>query len=193
VFPLAFEHGHLHGWNVRLDSAPLAGFRGYASVGHTRAIYVPPLAGGLFLDSSALAAINGGPFVIDHDEKLQIQSGLNYDFGTTGIWAGTVVRYDSGLVTGADQTILQDPDNAFAYPYLDFTSNTNLDPNRVKPRTVWSFSAGADLARLGLPLTLQLDLLNAFDVKGVYNVLSTFGGTHVIPPRTLAGRIRYTF
>jgi hypothetical protein len=193
VFPLAFEHGHLHGWNVRLDTAPLAGFRGYASVGHTRAIYVPPLAGGLFLDPSALDAINGGPFVIDHDENLQIQSGLNYDFGTTGVWAGTVVRYDSGLVTGADQTILQDPDNAFAYPYVDFTSNTNLDPNRVKSRTVWTFSAGADLDRLGIPVTLQVDLLNAFDVKGVYNVLSTFGGTHVIPPRTLAARIKYTF
>ncbi len=193
VFPLAFKHGKLHGWNVRLDLAPVDGFRAYASVGHTRAIYVPPLAGGLFLDPSALDAINSGPFIIDHDEKLQIQSGLNYDFGKSGLWLGTVVRYDSGLVTGADQTILQDPDNAFAYPYINFTSNTNLDPNRIKPRTIWNFSIGADGARYGVPVSLQVDLLNAFDKKGVYNVLSTFGGTHVIPPRTLAARVKYTF
>jgi hypothetical protein len=193
VFPLAFEHGKLHGWNVRLDLAPVAGFRGYASLGHTRAIYVPPLAGGLFLDSGALDAINGGPFVIDHDENLQVQSALNYDIGSSGVWVGTQVRYDSGLVTGADQTILQDPDNAFAYPYINFTSNTNLDPNRVKSRTIWTFSLGADLTRYGVPLYVQADLLNAFDEKGLYNVLSTFGGTHVVPPRTFAARIRYTF
>ncbi|MGH9441017.1 MAG: TonB-dependent receptor [Thermoanaerobaculia bacterium] len=193
VFPLAFSQGKLHGWNVRLDSAPIDGFRGYLSVGHTRAIYVPPLAGGLFLDSGALDAVNGGPFVIDHDEKLQIQGGLNYAFGSSGFWAAAMARYDSGLVTGADQTILQDPDNAFAYPYINFTSNTNLDPNRIKPRTIWNFSAGADLTRYGVPVSLQVDLLNAFDKKGVYNVLSTFGGTHVIPPRTLAARVKYTF
>ena len=35
--------------------------------------------------------------------------------------------------------------------------------------------------------------LNAFDEKGVYNILSTFGGTHVIPPRIIAGRIHWRF
>jgi hypothetical protein len=193
VFPVSFERGKLHGWNVRLDLAPVGGLRGYAAAGHVRAVYVPPVAGGLFLDSGALDAINGGPFIIDHDEKLEIQSGLSYDLGHSGTWVAANVRYDSGLVTGADQTILQDPDNAFAYPYINFTSNTNLDPNRIKPRTIWNFSAGADLAKVGLPLSLQVDLLNAFDKKGLYNILSTFGGTHVIPPRTLAARVKYTF
>ena len=193
VFPVSFEGGRLHGWNVRLDLAPVAGLRGYASAGHVRAIYIPPVAGGLFLDSSALDAINGGPFIIDHDENLELQGGLSYDLGHSGAWVAVNARYDSGLVTGADQTILQDPDNAFAYPYIDFTSNTNLDPNRIKPRTIWNFSTGADLAKIGLPVTVQVDLLNAFDRKGVYNILSTFGGTHVIPPRTLAARFKYTF
>ncbi|MDQ2980356.1 MAG: hypothetical protein M3R62_14175 [Acidobacteriota bacterium] len=45
----------------------------------------------------------------------------------------------------------------------------------------------------GEPINLQIDLLNAFDEKGLYSVLSVNGGTHVIPPRTIAGRIRYTF
>jgi len=35
--------------------------------------------------------------------------------------------------------------------------------------------------------------VNAFDKKGLYNFQSVFGGTHVIPPRTIAGRIRYVF
>ena len=54
-------------------------------------------------------------------------------------------------------------------------------------------SLGADLASYNMPLSLQADLLNATNKKGVYNILSTFGGTHVIPPRMLAVRVRYTF
>jgi hypothetical protein len=193
VFPVAFDHGRLHGWNVRLDLAPLGGLTGYTSVGHVHAVYNPPLAGGLFLDTGALDAVTGGPFLIDHDQNLQIQGGLNYAFGKSGFWVAASGRYDSGLVTGADETLVDDPDNSFALPYIRFGNGTDLDPNRIAPRTVWNFSVGADLARFGVPVGVQLDVLNAFDKKGVYNVLSTFGGTHVIPPRTLAGRIRYTF
>jgi hypothetical protein len=193
VFPVAFDHGRLHGWNVRLDLAPLGGLTGYASVGHVHAVYFPPLAGGLFLDTGALDAVTGGPFLIDHDQNLQIQGGLNYAFGKSGLWVAASGRYDSGLVTGADETIVDDPDNAFAFPYIRIHTGGDLDPNRVAPRTVWNFSAGASLARFGVPIGVQMDVLNVFDKKGVYNVLSTFGGTHVIPPRTIAGRIRVEF
>jgi hypothetical protein len=194
VFPLAFASGDLHGWNIRLDMAPVGGLRGYASFGHVRAIYVPPFAGGLFLDAGSLDVITSGPFVIDHDENLEIQSGLSYDIRKTGAWVAGTVRYDSGLVTGADiPTLLADPDNRFAIPYIQAGPNTNLDPNRIKPRTVFNFSVGADLTRYGIPVSLQGDILNAFNTMGLYNILSTFGGTHVIPPRTFAGRARVSF
>ncbi len=58
----------------------------------------------------------------------------------------------------------------------------------MKSRTVWSFSLGARLRKYGVPLELQLDLLNAIDAKGLYNFQSVFGGTHVIPPRTSRAR-----
>lgn len=194
VFPVSFERGRFHGWNVRLDLAPVGGLKGYLSAGHDHAVYFPPVAGGLFLDSSALDAINGGPFLIDHDENLELQGGLTYDFGHSGAWVAANARYDSGLVADVSPSdLVGDPDNSFAIPYIQVHSGTGLDPNRIKPRTIWNFSTGADLAKLGIPATLQVDLLNAFDRKGVYNILSTFGGTHVIPPRTLAARIRYQF
>lgn len=194
VFPLAFKAGHLDGWDVRVDLAKTAGFRGFLSLGHTHAEYVPPLAGGLFLDAGAIDTLTGGPFLIDHDQKLQAQGALSYDFGSSGVWVATNVRYDSGLVTGADvASLLADPDNAFAAPYITENSGTDLDPNRVKPRTIVDFSLGADLIQYHLPLSIQADLLNATNKKGVYNILSTFGGTHVIPPRMLAMRLRYTF
>ncbi|MEA2338282.1 MAG: hypothetical protein QOE82_2289 [Thermoanaerobaculia bacterium] len=194
VFPLAFKAGHLDGWDMRLDLAKTAGFRGFLSIGHTHAEYVPPLTGGLFLDTEAIDSLTAGPFLIDHDQKLQAQGALSFDFGNSGVWVATNVRYDSGLVTGADvASLLADPDNSFAAPYIKENSGTDLDPNRVKPRTIVDFSLGADLISYHVPLSLQADLLNATNKKGVYNILSTFGGTHVIPPRMLAVRVRYTF
>jgi len=155
---------------------------------------VAPPVGGLFLDQGTLADLAGGSFLIDHDQPLQLQSGWTYDLGKSGFWVGTNVRYDSGLVTGADPASLAaDPDNAFAARFIRVHSGGSLDPNRIAPRTIWDFSTGVDLDRFHTPLTIQVDLLNAFDQPGVYNILSVFGGTHVIPPRTLAARIRYRF
>ncbi len=194
VFPLAFAKGDFKGWNLRFDLARSAGFRGFFSLGHTRAVYVPPLSGGLFLDQGALDSITGGPFLIDHDQKLQSQGNLLYDVGQSGVWLGTTVRYDSGLVTDADpQSLLGDPDNAFAAPFVVLHSGTPLDPNRIKSRTVLDFSLGVDLQKYHIPLSLQADLLNATNEKGLYNIQSVFGGTHVTPPRMLALRVRYAY
>lgn len=191
VFPLNFKGGKLYGWNVRLDLAPVAGVSGYVSLGHVRAIYTNPFVGGLFLDAAAADTLSGGDFLIDHDQDLQEQAGFFFDIGQTGIWAGVTQRYDSGLVTnaGAPENVLSSPNTAYADPYIRY----DQDPQRIKSRTVWSFSLGARLQRYGIPLELQLDVLNAFDERGLYNFQSVFGGTHVIPPRTVAGRLKFVF
>jgi hypothetical protein len=192
VFPLNFESATLKGWNARLDLAPvLGGLRGYVSVGHVDAQYCNPFVGGLFLDAGALDTLGGGCFLIDHDQDIQEQAGFFYDFGQSGFWAGVTQRYDSGLVTdaGTITDVLSSPDTAYAAPYIRFDG----DPQRIKSRTIWSFSLGARLQKYGVPLELQADLLNAFDVKGLYNFQSVFGGTHVIPPRTWAARIKFVF
>ncbi len=192
VFPLNFATARLEGWNVRLDLAPvLGGLRGYASVGHVHAKYCNPFVGGLFLSSDELSSFEGGCFLIDHDQDIQEQVGLFYDVQGTGLWGGVTQRYDSGLVTeaGTEASVLSSPDTAYADPYIQY----NTDPQRVKSRTIWNFSLGARLEKYGLPFELQVDLLNAFDKKGLYNFLSTFGGTHVIPPRTYAGRLKFVF
>jgi hypothetical protein len=194
VFPITFTEGRHNGWDVRVDLAETHGLRGFVSLGHTHAVYVPPPVGGLFLDAEAIDAITGGPFLIDHDQKLQAQGQLLWDIGETGVWLGANIRYDSGLVTDASpEELLLDPDNAFAAPFVQVNSGGDFDPNRIKPRTIANFSLGFDLSRHHVPVSIQADLLNAFDRDGVYNILSVFGGTHVIPPRTLAVRARYSF
>ena len=194
VFPISFASGQYQGWDIRLDLAPTWGFRGFVSVGHVHAIYVPPPAGGLFLDEGSVEAITGGPFLIDHDQKIQSQVGLYYDVPKTALWVGTNVRYDSGLVTDASpEDLLLDPNDYFAVPYVRVHTGGDLDPNRIASRTVWDFQVGYDLAKHGIPMALQFMVLNAFDKKGLYNIESVFGGTHVIPPRRLVGQATYSF
>jgi hypothetical protein len=192
VFPVNFDTGQFRGWNARLDLAPvLGGLRGYVSVGHVEAKYCNPAIGGLFLDSEIIESLTGGCFLIDHDQDMQEQAGFFYDVGQTGFWAGVTQRYDSGGVAdaGAPEDVLSSPDTAYADPYLRY----NEDPQRVRSRTIWNFSLGARLQKYGIPIELQVDLLNAFDKKGLYNFQSVFGGTHVVPPRTLAGRVKVVF
>jgi carboxypeptidase family protein len=191
VFPLNFKGADLSGWNARLDGGPWKGLRGYLSLGHVKALYQTPFVGGLFLDSGAIDTLSGGSFVIDHDQDLQEQVGLFWDIPRSAFWVGVTQRYDSGLVTdaGTIEDVLASPDTAYAAPYIRF----NTDPQRIKPRDIWNFSLGARLQQYGLPFEVQLDLLNAFDEKGLYNFQSVFGGTHVIPPRIVAGRVRYVF
>jgi len=191
VFPLNFKGADLSGWNARLDGGPWHGLRGYLSLGHIKALYQNPFVGGLFLDSEAIDSLEGGSFIIDHDQDIQEQAGLFWDLPRSGFWVGVTQRYDSGLVTDAGtlEDVLSSPDTAYAAPYLRFDE----DPQRIKARDIWNFSLGARLQQYGLPFEVQVDLLNAFDEKGLYNFQSVFGGTHVIPPRTVAGRIRYVF
>src|SRR4029077_4449487 len=95
---------------------------------YTRAIYVAPPVGGLFLDAGTLDDLAGGPFVIDHDQALQAQLGMTYDIVKSGWWGGAKIRYDSRLVTDADPAgLAADPDNSFAAPYVVVHSGSVYD------------------------------------------------------------------
>src|SRR5262249_59718053 len=76
VFPITFDSGRHNGWDVRLDLAQTHGVRGFVSLGHTRAVYVPPPVGGLFLDQEAVDAITGGPVLVGHDQQPPAPGGL---------------------------------------------------------------------------------------------------------------------
>ncbi|HET8715833.1 MAG TPA: hypothetical protein VFM16_08405, partial [Holophagaceae bacterium] len=191
VFPIAAARGLFRGWDLRFDLVPVHGFSAYLSLGRTRAIFETPTVGGLLLDAPEAP---GTRYLIDHDEKLNGQLGLRYEQATWFIQAQA--RYDSGLVAGDPTGIsASDPDYGFGLAYIepaaDGLGNTIY---RVRPRTVWDFN-GSRTFKLSEKRSLELgaDLLNAFDRKALYNFLSTYGGTHVIAPRTLAVHVKFKF
>ncbi len=187
LFPVAADRGIFRGLNLRLDLVPVNGWSGFLSLGRTRAIFQAPLVGGLQLD--APEATPGERFLIDHDQKLSAQLGIVFEQG--GLTAQVQGRHDSGLVASNPAQVAGNPDYAFGTAYVRLDSEGTW---RIKPRTTWDLSVSQAWKLAGTRrFSLGLDLLNATDEQGLYNFLSTFGGTHVIPPRTLAAHLKWKF
>lgn len=188
LFPVAAAEGLFRGFNLRVDLAHGKPVSGYLSFGRTRAFFVAPLVGGLQLESPEAAP--GERFLVDHDQKLAAQWGLRWQ--KEGSYLLLTGRYDSGLVAGDPAEAAGNPDLEFGAAYVRY--DTADRTWRVKPRTLWNLSLGHEW-KLGetRALGLSLDAMNLTDVKGLYNFLSVFGGTHVIPPRTVAVRVRTRF
>jgi len=75
------------------------------------------------------------------------------------------------------------------------TENNDHNPDRVKPRDLFDVAFGTDnvFHSEGHRVTLRMTVTNLTNKVALYNFLSTFSGTHFIPPRTLAATIGYVF
>jgi hypothetical protein len=96
AFPVAWDHSHIDGFTGRLTLVQHRGVSAFVVMAHTNAIYSPPGAGGILLEQPE------GDFRIDHDQKFNATTNLQYVFEKrTGAWAALSWRYDSGLVAGS--------------------------------------------------------------------------------------------
>lgn len=193
LFPISAWKGRFHGMDLRVDTVSVRGWSTYLSAGTVRTLFYSPTIGGLDSANPTLNGPDGTPYLIDHDQKLTVQAGLRYEQG--GFFAQAVGRYDSGLVAGDPATVAGNPDYAFGIPYVRAEQDSLVGRYyRVRPRTVLDLNLGQEWKFAGSRrLALGLDLLNATNEMGLYNFLSTFGGTHVIPPRTLAFHVKWKF
>jgi outer membrane receptor protein involved in Fe transport len=151
---------------------------------------VPPLSGGLFLGEEALELLEEGSFHIDHDQTYTSQGNITYEH-KSGVWTALTGRYDSGLPVE-----IEDPAEAAANPDINRELrlvNLDRDPFRVKSRLVWDWSIGFDYPHEKPRVGFQFDVRNLTDERRLFNYLSVFSGTHVIPPRTYAARVKYYF
>jgi hypothetical protein len=96
AFPVSWDHSRLNGFTGRVNVVQHGGFSAFVVMAHTNAIYSPPATGGVLLEAPA------GDFRIDHDQKFNATTNLQYTFNKAlGAWAALSWRYDSGLVAGS--------------------------------------------------------------------------------------------
>ncbi len=96
VFPISWTQSHVYGFTGRVNLVQHGGFSAFFVMATTNAIYSPPSTGGIQVTAPA------GDFRIDHDQKFNSTTNLQYAFARPiGAWAALVWRYDSGLVPSA--------------------------------------------------------------------------------------------
>jgi len=96
AFPVSWDHSTLYGLTGRVNLVQHGGFTAFTVLGHTNAIFSPPGTGGILLEEP------GGEFRIDHDQKFQQTTNIQYEFlKSIGGWGALSWRYDSGLVAGS--------------------------------------------------------------------------------------------
>jgi hypothetical protein len=96
VFPVAWDHSRINGFTGKINLVEHGGFSAFVVMAHTNAIYSPPGVGGVLLSPPP------GDFRIDHDQKFNATTNLQYAFyRPIGAWAALSWRYDSGLVAGS--------------------------------------------------------------------------------------------
>jgi hypothetical protein len=96
AFPVACDQSRINGFTGRVNVVEHGGFSAFVVMAHTNAIYSPPGVGGILLEQP------DGDFRIDHDQKFNATTNLQYTFDKRlGAWGAFSWRYDSGLVAGS--------------------------------------------------------------------------------------------
>jgi hypothetical protein len=106
TFPIDWHNAKVPGFAFRADVPSYRNFSAYMIMSSVAARFFPPQVGG----AGATVGAAGLPFRIDHDEKLNQTTHVQYQtpikIGTgkhlwTGPWIGFNWRFDSGLVAGS--------------------------------------------------------------------------------------------
>jgi hypothetical protein len=150
TFPIEWHNSKIPGYAGRLSVPEIHGFSALMVFSSVAARFFQPQIGGA---GATVATATGLPFRIDHDEKFNQTTHLQYQPWKSGPWLGFNWRYDSGLVAGAT------PCFGTNVPYNDC-------PGSVALGGVNNVSMGA--ANVGeIPLSADQEVEAGFTCNGV--------------------------
>ena len=95
TFPIEWHNSKITGFALRATVPNYKGFTAFVVMSSVAARFFPPQIGGLGATNTS-----GAPFRIDHDEKFNQTTNLQYQFHK-GPYVSMNWRFDSGLVAGA--------------------------------------------------------------------------------------------
>jgi hypothetical protein len=101
TFPIDWHNSKIPGYALNVNVPAFHGISAYAVMSSVAARFFPPQVAG----AGATVGQTGLPFRIDHDEKFNQTTHVQYTFSRgkvlSGMWGGFNWRYDSGQVAGA--------------------------------------------------------------------------------------------
>ena len=152
TFPIDWHNSKIPGYAIRAEVPVVRGFSAYFVTSSVAARFFPPQVAG----AGATVGQTGLPFRIDHDEKFNQTTHLQYTLSHasvfSGMWSGFNWRYDSGLVAG----------NAPCYGTTDPNS-----PCGATSTTLNGQPAISMVNAVGIPLTADEEFQAGFSCNGV--------------------------
>lgn len=94
-FPIAWHNSKISGFGIRVSVPSYHGLTAFTVLSSSTARFFEPQVGGSGTDTAA------GVFRIDHDQKFQQTTHVQYQPWKRGPWFALNWRFDSGLVAGA--------------------------------------------------------------------------------------------
>jgi hypothetical protein len=165
TFPIDWHNSKIPGYALHVEVPQFRNVSAYVVMSSVAARFYPPQVAG----AGATVGQTGLPFRIDHDEKFNQTSHLQYTFArgkiVSGLWGGFNWRYDSGQVAGSTPCYgVTDPNSPCGNSSTMLNSqpaivmvDTNIPP-AINPAT------GASVA---LPLTADQEFQAGFSCNGV--------------------------
>jgi hypothetical protein len=153
TFPIEWHNAKIPGYAGRLSVPNLHGFSAQMVFSSVAARFFQPQIGGAGATVSNSAGL---PFRIDHDEKFNETTHLQYQPWKRGPWFGFNWRYDSGLVAGSTPCLAPTATCTFSTSTADGGSDPNIPSGSV-----------AMVTPANLPLTADQEFQAGFTCNGV--------------------------
>ena len=188
IFPNSVAGGEAEGLDLRIDVPERKGWSGRFSYSNSRVFQVGPINGGLFLEEEVIEIAEGTRFTPDHDQRNVGSFSVMYQHRKIDFWIAFSGRHESGTPLEVDEEELEE---LMKRPGAELV---NFERRRVKPRTLFDFSIGKELAIVEpMVATLQFDVRNLTNQRFAYNFGNPFSGTHFGDPRLWSVQLRLGF
>ncbi|MGA9060686.1 MAG: carboxypeptidase regulatory-like domain-containing protein [Terracidiphilus sp.] len=166
TFPIDWHNSKIPGYALHAEVPNLRGFSAYFDASSVAARFFPPQVAG----AGATVGQTGLPFRIDHDEKFNQTTHLQYTLSrdgswVNGLWGGFNWRFDSGLVAGSTPCYgIADPNT----PCANSTTALNGQPAvAIVDTNIPATTNPVTGAMVALPLTADEEFQAGFACNGV--------------------------
>jgi hypothetical protein len=126
AYPIMWQRSKIPGYTVRANVPDWHGFTAIVVLSGVAARFFLPQVAGIPVIAPAPAV-----FRIDHDEKFNQTTHLQYQLWKTGPWLGFNWRYDSGLVSGAIPCFGLTATCSASTPFVDGGANASLSTGQI--------------------------------------------------------------
>ncbi len=161
TFPIDWHNSKIPGYALHVEVPQFRNFSAYAVMSSVAARFFPPQVAG----AGATVGQTGLPFRIDHDEKFNQTTHLQYTIPgrkfVGGLWGGFNWRYDSGLVAGSTPCYgVTDPNTPCG------NSSTTLNGQPAIAMVDTNIPPGPATNGVPLPLTADEEFQAGFECNG---------------------------